>query len=283
MDNPYLPYPALIQEITVENEARDLKSFKLVLEREEHRARFHYLPGQFAEVSVSGKGEAPFGIASSPTEEGYLLFTVKRAGTVTRELHDSEPGRWVGVRGPLGNAFPWERMEGRNIVIVSGGFAFTTLRSALTYMLSGENRTRFGAITVLYGARDQGELLYKQALKAWQADSRLSLTLTVDRVGEGGGSGWTGRVGLVPNVLKDLAPAAENSLALVCGPPVMIRFTIPVLAELGFPQEEIYLSLENRMKCGIGKCGRCNIGPKYVCLDGPVFSYAELRRLPAEY
>ena len=274
--NPYIPYPVIIEDIITENDDRDLKTFKLAFDRKEDE--FSYAPGQFAEVSIFGKGESPFGIASSPTEKGSLLFTVKRTGTVTEELHNSEKGRKIGVRGPLGNSFPWKRMEGKNIVIVSGGFAFTTLRSAITYML--DNREKFGKITAVYGARDPGELLYKELLKEWQEHSSIDLTLTVDREIE---SDWNGKVGLVPNVLKEVGPAAENALALVCGPPIMIRFTTPVLLELGFEKEDIILSLENRMKCGIGKCGRCNIGSRYVCVDGPVFTYAELESLPPEY
>jgi NAD(P)H-flavin reductase len=278
--NPYIPYPVTIAEITVENEARDLKTFKLVFENEEDRAAFAYLPGQFAEVSVLGTGESPFGIASSPTEKDYLLFTVKLTGTVTADLHASEPGRRIGVRGPLGNTFPWDRLEGRDIVIVSGGFAFTTLRSAITYMLAPEHRKKYGHLFALYGARSPGELLYKPQLDAWKQSKDIDLHLAVDREP---GEPWDGKVGLVPNVLRDLGPKAANAIALVCGPPIMIRFTIPVLQELGFPKEDIILSLENRMKCGIGKCGRCNVGAKYVCVDGPVFSFAELEQLPPEY
>ncbi|MEW5813861.1 MAG: FAD/NAD(P)-binding protein [Spirochaetota bacterium] len=280
MNNPYIPYPAVIEDIIIENRARDLKTFKLVFEKEVDRKAFAYLPGQFAEVSVFGKGESPFGLASSPTEDGFLLFTVKRTGTVTNELHSLEKGRKIGVRGPLGNAFPWDKMEGKDILIVSGGFAFTTLRSAITYMLTAENRRRYGKITALYGARDPGELLYKEVLSSWRGNSTIDLTLTVDREPQ---EKWDGKVGLVPNVLKALNPSSVNAVALVCGPPIMIRFTIPVLQELGFSKENIVVSLENRMKCGFGKCGRCNIGPKYVCKDGPVFSFAELEHLPPEY
>jgi sulfhydrogenase subunit gamma (sulfur reductase) len=280
MTNPYLPYPVVIDDVIQENETRDLKSFKLVFKREEDRRAFAYLPGQFAELSVFGKGEAPFGIASSPTESGHLLFTVKRAGTVTAALHEAEVGTGLGVRGPLGNGFPWQRLEGKNILVVSGGFAFTTLRSSLVYMLDPANRGRFESIRVLYGVREPAEFLYKQLLAQWQAGEDLDLTLTVDRKPE---TPWQGRVGLVPKVLEELAPKAANTLALVCGPPVMIRYTLPVLLQLGFPREDIILSLENRMKCGIGKCGRCNIGSSYVCLDGPVFTSSELAGLPAEY
>jgi NAD(P)H-flavin reductase len=173
-------------------------------------------------------------------------------------------------------------MEGKNIVIVGGGFAFTTLRSSIIYMLNEKNRSQFGKITVLYGAREPGEFMYKDVLKQWETDSNIDLTLTIDRAVEG--NDWHGEVGLVPNVLKDVvAPSPKNAIILVCGPPIMIRFTIPVVLELGFKKEDIILSLENRMKCGIGKCGRCNVGPKYVCVDGPVFTYAELEKLPAEY
>lgn len=281
MKNPYIPYPVTIEDIIIENDAKDLKTFKLAFEKKEDLDAFTYMPGQFAEVSVFGTGESPFGIASSPTEEGYLLFTVKRTGTVTQRLHNSEPGRKIGVRGPLGNTFPWERMEGKNIVIVSGGFAFTTLRSAIIYMLNENNRNRFGTITALYGAREPAEMLYKETLKRWEADSNIDLSLTVDRSPDN--NGWHGHVGLVPNILKEIAPDSENAIALVCGPPIMIRFTIPVVLELGFKKEDIILSLENRMKCGIGKCGRCNVGSQYVCIDGPVFTYAALEHLPAEY
>jgi sulfhydrogenase subunit gamma (sulfur reductase) len=278
--NPYLPCPVRIEDIVIENEVRDLKTFRLAFQHEEDRAAFRYLPGQFGELSVFGVGESPFGIASAPCEADCLLFTVKKTGSVTGELHNCEPGRILGVRGPFGNGFPWERMEGRNILVVSGGFAFTTLRSALLHMLHPGNRTRFGRLTAVYGARDPGELLYKDLLSSWGADPEIDLHLTVDRAPE---SGWKGHVGLVPNIVRELAPPAANTLALVCGPPVMIRFTVPVLRELGFADDEIILSLENRMKCGIGKCGRCNIGARYVCIHGPVFTYAELSALPPEY
>lgn len=280
MQNPYIPYPVILDDVIIENTAKDLKTFKLVFEKEEDRKAFTYMPGQFAELSDFGMGESPFGIASSPTEEDYLLFTIKRTGTVTGDLHSSEKGRKLGVRGPLGNTFPWETMKGKNIIIISGGFAFTTLRSSIVYMLSNGNREKFGTIFALYGARSPGELLYKETLDQWRGDDRIDMHLTVDREPE---EEWDGHVGLVPNVLKELGPSVDNAIALVCGPPIMIRFTIPALQELGFEKENIILSLENRMKCGIGKCGRCNVGSKYVCIDGPVFSFAELEQLPPEY
>ena len=278
--NPYVPAPVTLEEVTIENEAKDLKTFALVFENDEDRDQFDYLPGQFAEVSMFGVGESPFGIASSPTEEEHLLFTVKRAGSVTQELHRTDSGRKLGVRGPFGNSFPWDRIAGKNVVIVSGGFAFTTLRSSIVYMLNEKNRDQFGDISVVYGVRSPGELLYKETLAEWSARSDIAINLTVDREPD---EPWDGLVGLVPNVLRDLGPSPDDAIVLVCGPPIMIRFTIPVLKELGFDDNNIVLSLENRMKCGIGKCGRCNVGPKYVCVDGPVFTLAELQKLPAEY
>ncbi|MCK5850386.1 MAG: FAD/NAD(P)-binding protein [Kiritimatiellae bacterium] len=279
MKNPYIPYPVRIDGITIENEAKDIKTFKLVFENEADAKAFDYIPGQFAELSLLGYGESPIGIASSPTEKGYLLFSVKRAGKVTSELHKSEPDRIIGIRGPLGNTYPWDRMEGHNIVIVGGGFAFTTLRSSINYILHKSNRKKFKKVTVIYGARSPGELLYKETLDEWAKSKDIDLFVTVDK----GDDTWKGREGFVPQVVTDVAPKAENSIAIVCGPPIMIKFTIPALLDLGFSKDDIILSLEMRMKCGIGKCGRCNIGSKYVCVDGPVFTYSELEDMPSEY
>jgi NAD(P)H-flavin reductase len=237
------------------------------------------MPGQFAELSVLGKGEAPFGMASSPTESGHLKFTVNKAGVVTTALHQLEEGEVIGVRGPLGNCFPLKELEGKDIVIIGGGFAFTTLRSFTHYMLYEGNRKRFGNIIVIYGARSPGLLLYKDELAQWERRNDIELCLTVDR----GDEGWKGRVGVVPAILKEVAPSPKNAYALVCGPPIMIRFTLPVLKDLEFPPERVILSLEMRMKCGIGMCGRCNIGHKYVCKDGPIFTLAQLNELPGEH
>lgn len=279
MSNPYLPMPVRIEDIIIENEARDIKTFKLIFVDKEDEKRFSFLPGQFVELSVFGIGECPIGIASSPTEKGYLLFTVKRAGVVTTQLHRSEIGENIGVRGPLGNTYPFDKMERKNILIVGGGFAFTTLRATIMYILKKSNRNRFKGMTVIYGARNSGELVYKNELWEWEKQSAMKTYITVDK----GDKEWNRRVGYVPTVLKEVAPSSKETIALVCGPPIMIKFTLPVLDELGFTPESIFMSLEMRMKCGIGKCGRCNIGHKYVCKDGPVFSFAELQRLPNEY
>jgi len=277
--NPYVPYPVRIDAVTIENDERDLKTFKLVFLDPEHEKAFEYTPGQFAELSVLGKGECPIGIASSPTEEGYLLFTVKKTGVVSGELHSLAEGKHIGVRGPLGKPYPIDRMKGKNVVIVGGGFAFTTLRALTQYMIADGNRSEFGEITVIYGARSPGELLYKEELKAWEARDDLETIITVDK----GDDAWTGREGFVPTVLEEVAPSSKDALMAVCGPPIMIKFTLPVVEKLGFAPSDTILSLEMRMKCGIGKCGRCNIGSKYVCKDGPVFTLEELNALPAEF
>lgn len=278
-ENPYVPMPVEIIKIITEVDTKDIKTFRLAFVNKEDEERFKYIPGQFAELSIFGKGESPIGIASSPTQKGYIEFTVQKAGTVTSALHEMEEGMLMGVRGPLGNSWPLEFLEGKNIVIVGGGFAFTTLRSLINYMIFEENRKRFGKITVVYGARSPGLLLYKDELEAWAKRGDIDLNVTVDK----GDATWKGREGFVPTVCKEVAPSKENAVTVICGPPIMIRFTLPVFFDLGFSKENIITSLEMRMKCGIGKCGRCNVGSKYVCKDGPVFSLAELDKLTKEY
>lgn len=277
--NPYVPMTMVLQRVVDETDDRTIKSFDLAFADEEAARKFVYTPGQFCELSVFGCGEAPFGIASSPTEKGFVRLTVKKAGVVTTRLHSLKPGDIVGLRGPLGNSFPIDLMRGRDIVVIGGGFAFTTLRSLIVYLLESGERDAYGKITVIYGARTPGLLMYQNDLAAWEARPDIEMVQTIDVAVPG----WTRKVGFVPNVTEEVAPAAANAIAVICGPPVMIRFTLPVMTKLGFRKEQIYTSLENRMKCGIGKCGRCNVGPKYVCADGPVFSMAELAQLPPEY
>ena len=280
VQNPYLPYPVRIDSMVTETEDGNLKTFKLVFVDSADEARFRYIPGQFAELSVAGQGEVPIGIASSPTEPGHLMFTVNKVGRVTTHLHNMKPGDIMGVRGPLGNWYPWEVLEGKNVVIIGGGFAFTTLRSSIIYMIHPENRKRFQDITVVYGARTPGMLLYKDELAAWEQRDDIKMHITVDATKD---PDWKYNVGFVPAITKEKAPNADNAYAIVCGPPIMIKFTLPVLTELGFPPERIITSLEMRMKCGIGMCGRCNIGTEYVCKDGPVFTLTQLAGLPNEY
>jgi NAD(P)H-flavin reductase len=260
-------------------DTKDIKTFRFAFVNKEDEEKFNYIPGQFGELSIFGKGESPIGIASSPTQPGYVEFTVQKAGVVTSALHEMEEGTRMGLRGPMGNSWPIEFLEGKNIVIVGGGFAFTTLRSLINYMISGDNRKRFGKITVVYGARNPGLLIYKEELEAWAQRDDIDLNVTVDKAD----STWKGREGFVPTVCKEVAPSSENAVTVICGPPIMIRFTLPVFFDLGFSKENIITSLEMRMKCGIGKCGRCNVGSKYVCKDGPVFSLAELDKLTKEY
>ena len=280
MENPYLPYPVRIKEIITETEDRNLKTFHFEFIRPEDEEKFAYTPGQFAELSVAGQGEIPIGIASSPTEKGSVMFTVNRVGAVTTYLHNMKPGETMGIRGPLGNWYPWEEMEGKNVVIIGGGFAFTTLRSSIIYMIQPENRSKFKDITVVYGARSPGMLLYREELTQWEQRDDIDMHITVDATED---PDWKYNVGFVPTITEEKITSADNAVALVCGPPIMIKFTQPVLEKLGFPPERIILSLEMRMKCGIGICGRCNIGDQYVCKEGPVFSLAQLKELPPEY
>ena len=170
-------------------------------------------------------------------------------------------------------------MEGHNIVIIGGGFAFTTLRSLAKYILHENNRDRFKKLTIIYGAREPGEILYKHDLEIWKKRNDLNTVLTIDQEFEG----WKGQVGYVPTILKQVAPSSKDAFAAICGPPIMIKFSMPVLTELGFTPDKVLLSLEMRMKCGIGKCGRCNIGNKFVCKDGPVFTQKELQEMPKEH
>jgi sulfhydrogenase subunit gamma (sulfur reductase) len=279
MKNPYLPLPMKVEKIVIETDDKNIKTFSVKFLNDEDASNFNYLPGQFAQLSVLGEGEAPFGIASSPTQPGGLEFTVNKAGVLTTALHNLEEGEIIGVRGPLGNCFPLETLEGKNTIIIGGGFAFTTLRSLTNYILYKENRSRFGNVVVIYGARSPGLFLYRDELENWERRKDLDLHLTVDRAEED----WQRRVGVVPDILKEIAPSPDNAYAVVCGPPIMIKFTLPVLRELGFPPERIVLSLEMKMKCGIGMCGRCNIGNQYVCKDGPIFTLAQLNELPSEY
>jgi len=279
MKNPYLPLPMKLVQNFTETEDKLIHTFTLQFLSEEDEKSFPYMPGQFAELCVFGKGEAPFGMASSPTEPGFLKFSIAKVGVVSTALHLMEEGSMVGVRGPLGNYYPVDELKGKNVVIIGGGFAFTTLRSLATYMLQPEHRGDYGDITVIYGARNPGLLLYKEELAAWEQNPNINLVTTIDSAVDG----WNGRVGFIPSVTEEVAPSADNTYAIVCGPPVMIKFTMPVLEKLGFPADRIIMSLENRMKCGVGMCGRCNVGGKYVCKDGPVFTRAQLNELPGEY
>lgn len=279
MQNPYRPYPVRIDDIVIETEDKNLKTFKFVFLNPDDESRFTYASGQFAELSVTGKGEIPIGIASSPTEKGFLKFTVNKVGLVTTYLHTMAPGDIMGVRGPLGNSYPWDDLAGKNIVLIGGGFAFTTLRSSIIYMLA--NRSKFGQIHVIYGARSPGMLLYRDELAAWEERDDIHMHITVDATED---PDWKYNIGFVPTITEQKAPPGEDdTVAIVCGPPIMIKFTQPVLDNLGYHHANIIMSLENRMKCGIGMCGRCNVGREFVCKDGPVFTLSQLDTMPKEY
>jgi NAD(P)H-flavin reductase len=277
--NVYAPQLTTIKSIVSENTVNDIKTFEFEFKRDEDLKAFDYIPGQFAELSIIGEGECPIGIASSPTEKGSLKFTIKKMGEVTTAFHNKEVGDIVGIRGPLGNGWPIEEMQGKNIVIIGGGFAFSTLRSLTEYIIHEDNRDKYGDLIIIYGNRNSGEVLYQKDLKRWEQRDDLDLILTIDQPEEG----WTKKVGYVAPVVKEVSPSPKDAYAIVCGPPIMIKTTIDVLKELNFKDEFILNSLEMRMKCGVGKCGRCNIGDKYVCVDGPVFSLAELNEMPDEY
>jgi len=272
--NPYLPQMATLVEVI--EETPNIKTFRVVLDDEEKMQNFTFRPGQVGQLSVFGVGESTFVINSSPTRMEYLQFSVMRVGEVTTRLHQLRPGDKVGVRAPLGNGFPVETMRGKNIVFIGGGIGMAPLRTLFVYML--DNRADFGDITLLYGARTPVDMTYKAELPEWLARSDVRTVLTVDAEYPG----WEHRVGLIPNVLLDLAPSPENTVAVTCGPPIMIKFTLQALKKLGFEDDQIITTLEKRMKCGVGLCGRCNIGTKYVCVDGPVFTYAQLKELPSE-
>jgi sulfhydrogenase subunit gamma (sulfur reductase) len=280
MYNPYKPIPMRIARTLVETDDQSLKSFELTFEREADEEEFFskYKPGQFCQLSIFGKGEAPFGVASAAWEGDFVRFTINKIGVFTRAIHKMKSGDPIGMRGPLGNWYPIEDWKGSNIVIIGGGYAFTTLFALAQHLLAPEIRSQYSDLTVIYGAREPGLFLYKQEIETWYERKDINFCQAIDCPAEG----WCHFIGYVPAVTKEIAPSSENSVAFVCGPAVMIKFTLPVLNELGFPPERIYTSLEKRMKCGIGKCGRCNIGPKYICKDGPVLTFAQLQELPQD-
>jgi sulfhydrogenase subunit gamma (sulfur reductase) len=271
-DNIYLPSIASVTE--VRPETPDIHTFVVTFDDPDLRESFTYGPGQFAELSVFGVGECPIGIASSPTRKGYLEFCVRAVGVVTNAIHDLEVGDKLGVRGPLGNSWPTKEIEGKDLLFIGGGIGLPPLRSLIQYVL--DNRDRYGAVQIIYGARSPQDLVYKAELKEWEERSDVELDVTVD-VGD---DSWDGPVGFVPPFLKEINPSPENRVAFTCGPPIMIKLVVEALEEMGYADADIVTTLEMKMKCGVGKCGRCNIGDKYICRDGPVFTFAQLREIP---
>ncbi|MGD9367315.1 MAG: FAD/NAD(P)-binding protein [Desulfobacteraceae bacterium] len=271
--NPYMPELATIQEII--QETPTIRTFRVVLNDRARMDDFSFQPGQVGQLSVFGTGEATFVINSPPTRKAYLQFSVMRVGEVTGLLHRLSVGDQIGVRAPLGNSFPVEEMKGHDILFVAGGIGMAPLRTLLLYML--DNRQDYGEIMVIYGARSPEDLSYQYEFEEWRKGG-VNLVLTIDRESPG----WEDRVGFVPTVLAEEAPSPFNRIAVTCGPPIMIKFVLRGLKEIEYEDHQIFTTLEKRMKCGIGICGRCNIGTHYVCVDGPVFSYEALGKMMPE-
>lgn len=276
-ENIYLPYLMRIEKVW--EEAPFVKTFKLKFLNEDDEKNFSFRTGQFGEYSVMGEGESTFCIASAPTRKGYIECTFRQAGKVTTALYNKDEGDIIGFRGPYGNVFPIDEWKGKSLVFIAGGIALPPLRSVIWNCL--DLRENYKDVSILYGARTVADLVYKHELREWEERSDVKMVTTVDPGGET--PDWKGEIGFVPAVLEKMGLKADNSIAIVCGPPVMIKFTLPVLSKLGFADKDIFTTLENRMKCGFGKCGRCNVGSVFVCKDGPVFTFEELKTLPAEY
>jgi sulfhydrogenase subunit gamma (sulfur reductase) len=277
MERLLVPYLFTIESVIAET--ADVKTFRMRPKAGQLSSAFNWLPGQFVEFSLPGYGECTFCISCSATRGETIECSVKNAGQVTGMIHKLlEPGMDVGIRGPYGNHFPFEELKGRNLLFIGGGIGLAPLRSFIQYVL--DRRSDFAKVTVLYGARTPGDLVYKEELDEWGKNKDLDLFLTVDK----GDDTWNDNVGVVPKILEEVVkPSIENTSVITCGPPIMIKFTIQSLLKLGFDPKNIITTLEMRMQCGLGKCGRCNIGSVYVCKDGPVFTYEQLMALPAEY
>lgn len=274
MKNEYIPHPVLIESIR--QESFDTKTFKLVFENEALVRSFTYKPGQFVEVSLLGIGEAPISITSSPDRKGFLELTIRAAGKLTKAINNLEPGDRIHVRGPYGNTFPFEEVKGNDLYFIAGGIGLPPLRSLINSVF--DNREDFGKVTILYGAKTPDEFCFKEELKTWQGIIDTEVLLTVDNPDDT----WDGNVGVVTKLMEKTHMSPSNGAAFVCGPPIMIRFVIEKLTHTGFIDENIYVTMERHMKCGIGKCGHCNIGGLFICVDGPVFSYKQLKDIPVK-
>jgi len=272
--NPYLPEVATVLDVITESPT--IKSFRVRFDNEEAWQNFSHEPGQVGQLSVFGVGESTFVINTPPSSRDFIQFSVMRAGEVTTAIHKLKPGDKVGVRAPLGNWFPYNDWKGKSIFFVGGGIGMAPIRTIMLHVM--EHAQDYGKLNLLYGAKSPEDMAYKADLPLWLDSKVLNTTLTIDREAPG----WPHRVGMIPNVLKELNPSPDNCVAVLCGPPIMIKFTLAAFRELGFKDENIFTTLERRMKCGIGICGRCNLGSKYVCLDGPVFTQAQLNELPPE-
>jgi len=277
MSNPYLPQKAELVEVIQETSSDlDIKTYKLKFI---DGGQIDFMPGQFVELSVPGVGEATFGFASSPLEKEFIELCIKKTGVVTEALHSLKAGSTVWLRGPFGNTFPVKEMEGNKMLFIAGGLGLAPLRPLILYILNEQNRDKYGDIQMLLAARSSGDFIFMRDFENWQKSKNTSITLTIDRPEEG----WNGKVGFPHILVSDMEIDIYNTYAVLCGPPIMIKFVSNKLVELGLPKEKIYTTLEMRMTCGVGKCGKCNIGHQYVCIDGPVFSMAQLSEMPNEY
>jgi len=265
--------PCIARILSVRDETPDTKTFALRLRDPSEQERFQFRPGQFVELSVFGHGEAPFCIASSPTRPDNLQVTVRRTGQLTDALHTLNAGGEVGLRGPYGNGFDLDAAYGRDLLFIGGGIGLPPLHSLIWNVL--DERSRFGDITILYGARSPANLVYRDELKEWAERRDVRLLVTVDQAD----SAWDGRVGIVTTLFDRTALRPETTLAYVCGPPIMIKFVVQDLFVRGFAEEAVISTLERMMQCGVGKCNHCAIGHRYVCRDGPVFTYRQIKEL----
>ncbi len=268
--------PVVCEIVAVRQDTPDVKTFRVLTL--DGKKPFIHKPGQCAMLSMPGVGEALFSITSSPTNKDYVEFSIKKCGCVTEWLHAAEVGQQITVRGPYGNGFPVEtEFKGQDMLFIAGGIGLAPVRSVINYVR--DNRDNYGKVDIVYGSRSKDDLVFfEEIINEWKNDPTVNVHLTIDREQEG----WDGNVGFVPSYVKELG-FEPNKTAVLCGPPIMIKFTLQGLAELGFDNKQVYTTLELRMKCGIGKCGRCNVGSKYVCKDGPVFRMDQLDELPDEY
>src|SRR6056297_5581 len=276
-----LPQKAEIIKIKQETKTNlNIKTFRLRFKDRSQRDNFQFKPGQFMMVTVFGVGEAPFGFASSPTEKEYFEFSVKEVGLVTEALHNLKEGDIIGVRGPYGNGFPLESTEGKNIIFIGGGIGIAPLRSLINYVLDEENRHKYKKIQLLNAFRSPEDTLYCDDYEWWENTENTEVKYTIDEPCEG----WSKCVGFPHTlIVEELNYELPDTRVFTCGPPIMIKFVTEKLRELGIDPAEIITTLEMRMSCGVGKCGRCNIGHYYVCKDGPVFTLEQLGEMPDEY
>ena len=271
---PLIPKIGVVTDIRIDTP--DVKTFRVVTP--DGKKAFSHIPGQCAMLSIPGVGEAMFSITSSPTNEEYMEFSIKKCGSLTDWLHAMDVGQMITIRGPYGNGFPVDtEFRGKDLLFIAGGIGLAPLRSVINYCR--HYRANYGQIDIVYGSRSKADLVdYQEIIDEWAADEGVHVHLTIDREQPE----WDGHVGFVPNYVQELG-FDTNKVAIICGPPIMIKFTLSGLQELGFNKTQVYTTMELRMKCGIGKCGRCNIGSKYVCKDGPVFRCDALDALPNEY